>query len=246
MTIMPTPEPKTMARSLRTALAERDMPISHSTALELVARQFGYADWNVLAARGLWTPETIAAPRDAAAARAGVAPDGWHASGRADLFTYAVHPDAGPDRTAALSIESRAPGEQTPIAGPGEFLTVMQRISAAPYRGGSVSFRALLRCDDAAGFGRIWLHARGAGRETLHSDNLGLAPGPRGPVTGTTDWTRRTVTIFVANEAAYLGFGILFGSGTGRFMAAGLSFGAAEPGETPRDLPDAPRNLGLL
>ncbi len=132
---MPTPEPKTMARSLRTALAERDMPISHSTALELVARQFGYHDWNVLAAR---TPR---ARRH-----------------RPRRFTQAVHPDAGS--------------------------------------------------------GRIWLHACGAGRETLHSDTPGLAPGPHGPVIGTTDWTRRTVTIFVLDEAAYLGFGILFGSGT--------------------------------
>lgn len=243
---MSIPDPKTMARTLRAALAERDLAISHSTALELVARQFGYNDWNVLAARDRSHAETRTAPRDAASTRAGVVPDGWHASGRADLFTYAVHPDAGPGGTAALSIESRAPGEPAPIAGPGEFLTMMQRISAAPYRGGVVSFRALLRCDDAAGNGRIWLHARGAGRDTLQSDNLGLEPGPRGPVTGTTDWTRRTVTIAVPQEAAYLGFGILFGSGTGRFLAAGLSFGIAEGGEIPRDLPDAPRNLALL
>ena len=42
---------KAMAKSLRTALAESGAEISHSRALELVARQFDLQDWNVLAAR---------------------------------------------------------------------------------------------------------------------------------------------------------------------------------------------------
>jgi hypothetical protein len=42
---------KTMAKTLREALAARDLAISHSEALEIVARQFGLANWNVLAAK---------------------------------------------------------------------------------------------------------------------------------------------------------------------------------------------------
>jgi len=42
---------KAMARSLRADLATRQLSISHSEALEIVAHQFGLADWNVLAAR---------------------------------------------------------------------------------------------------------------------------------------------------------------------------------------------------
>jgi 2-hydroxychromene-2-carboxylate isomerase len=42
---------KAMARALRSALAERQIDISHSDSLELVARQFGFDDWNMLAAR---------------------------------------------------------------------------------------------------------------------------------------------------------------------------------------------------
>lgn len=42
---------KAMARSLRDALANRQTDISHSEALEIVATQFGLADWNTLAAR---------------------------------------------------------------------------------------------------------------------------------------------------------------------------------------------------
>ncbi|MHB2267529.1 glyoxalase superfamily protein [Aliihoeflea sp. PC F10.4] len=45
---------KDHARRLRTALKEDGIEITHSKALELVARQEGVRDWNVLAAR----PET--------------------------------------------------------------------------------------------------------------------------------------------------------------------------------------------
>jgi hypothetical protein len=42
---------KDHARRLRTALREDGIEISHSKALELVARQHGLRDWNVLVAR---------------------------------------------------------------------------------------------------------------------------------------------------------------------------------------------------
>jgi hypothetical protein len=42
---------KDMAKSLRSALAGRNLDLTHSQALEIVAEQFGLADWNLLAAR---------------------------------------------------------------------------------------------------------------------------------------------------------------------------------------------------
>ncbi|MGX5733902.1 glyoxalase superfamily protein [Bosea thiooxidans] len=42
---------KLMAKSLRAAMDARQVPLSHSETLEIVARQFGYDDWNVLAAK---------------------------------------------------------------------------------------------------------------------------------------------------------------------------------------------------
>lgn len=42
---------KAMATTLRKALAEKDTKLTHSESLELVAAQFGCADWNVLAAK---------------------------------------------------------------------------------------------------------------------------------------------------------------------------------------------------
>ncbi|GLQ82927.1 hypothetical protein GCM10007881_64500 [Mesorhizobium huakuii] len=48
---------RTMAKAMRQALAARDLTISHSEALEIVARQFGLATWNILSAK---TVEVIA------------------------------------------------------------------------------------------------------------------------------------------------------------------------------------------
>ncbi|SDH28317.1 hypothetical protein SAMN05421505_113142 [Sinosporangium album] len=42
---------KAMAKSLRTEMAARGVPLSHSEALEIVARQFGLDNYNILAAR---------------------------------------------------------------------------------------------------------------------------------------------------------------------------------------------------
>lgn len=42
---------KAMAKRLRAALADRQLDLTHSETLEIVARQFGVDDWNVLAAK---------------------------------------------------------------------------------------------------------------------------------------------------------------------------------------------------
>jgi len=42
---------KTMAKSLRDLMAVRNVPLSHSECLEIVAQQFGFMQWNVLAAK---------------------------------------------------------------------------------------------------------------------------------------------------------------------------------------------------
>jgi hypothetical protein len=55
---------KTMARSLRDALDNRNVQLSHSDCLEIVARQFGLADWNTLVAKLPTEEERHARPRD--------------------------------------------------------------------------------------------------------------------------------------------------------------------------------------
>jgi catechol 2,3-dioxygenase-like lactoylglutathione lyase family enzyme len=57
---------KAMARSLRGALGEQDIALSHAACLEIVARQFGLTSWNVLAAKiaaGEAAAATLTGPR---------------------------------------------------------------------------------------------------------------------------------------------------------------------------------------
>jgi catechol 2,3-dioxygenase-like lactoylglutathione lyase family enzyme len=42
---------KAMAKSLRDELAAKNVSLSHSECLEIVARQFGFGDWNTLASK---------------------------------------------------------------------------------------------------------------------------------------------------------------------------------------------------
>ena len=42
---------KLMAKAMREALAARNLDITHSEALEIVARQFGVETWNILSAK---------------------------------------------------------------------------------------------------------------------------------------------------------------------------------------------------
>ncbi len=70
---------KLMAKSLRETLslretrAARHVPLSHAESLEIVARQFGYDDWNVLAAKiGEKIGDAGAAPAGEGAAADGV------------------------------------------------------------------------------------------------------------------------------------------------------------------------------
>jgi catechol 2,3-dioxygenase-like lactoylglutathione lyase family enzyme len=53
---------KTMAKALREALARKNTALTHSEALDIVAAQFGFDDWNILAAK------IAAAPPDSPAA----------------------------------------------------------------------------------------------------------------------------------------------------------------------------------
>jgi uncharacterized protein len=70
----PIHDAKSMARSLRDALAARNVALSHSECLEIVARQLGFADWNTLSAKlsteehAPGEPKRAADPAPAAAA----------------------------------------------------------------------------------------------------------------------------------------------------------------------------------
>ena len=59
---------KMMAKSLRDSLAARSILLSHSDCIEIVAKQFGFADWNTLSARLDVESRHLARPEDPASA----------------------------------------------------------------------------------------------------------------------------------------------------------------------------------
>jgi ATP-dependent Lon protease len=72
---------KAMAKSLRDVLAVRNVSVSHSECLEIVAQQFGFPDWNTLSSklsneekRTAVSKDNDAAPRPTGAARRVAAP----------------------------------------------------------------------------------------------------------------------------------------------------------------------------
>lgn len=66
---MPTyKDPKAMAKSLRGCLGARSVLLSHSECLEIVAKQFGFADWNTLSAKFDVDSEHFAGPEQSESA----------------------------------------------------------------------------------------------------------------------------------------------------------------------------------
>lgn len=198
---------KLMAKALRRALAERGTDVSHAEALELVARQFGYTDWNVLAAR-------IEPP---APKRTLVLPQGWFISGsRADLFELGVDP-ASPGSPAR--IRSILPDDDPGYATKG-FATMMQTIAARLYRGQRIRLRAELRTEAVSGSGTIWLRIDTTTGTVARFDNMEERT-EEGALHGTSDWLARDIVLDVPDSAETLNFGF-YQSGSGLTEARGF------------------------
>ena len=222
------PAPKTMAKALRGALAEREIFVSHGQCLDLVAKQLGFADWNVLSAR----LETVMDPG------ALILPKGWATCGRFASGHFRVGATADlPGVGMAEAVEGAAiPADA--------FAGLMQSISAQAYLGKRLRLSAELKGRDA-GAGTIWLRidAPGHGR-TLGFDNM-MMRDEDGPVSGHTDWTERSIVLDVPEEAESIYFGF-FLKAPGAVWARGFrleTVGEDVPVTGGRGLPPGPTNL---
>jgi hypothetical protein len=220
---------KLMAKLLRQGLAERAIALGHSDCLELVARQFGVANWNILSARieAASAPDTI--------------PDGWIRTGRSpDRYRMGV------DRTlGAAWIESKP--ELSADINNEDFCTLMQSVDAAAFRGKRMQLRTSLKAVNASGGVTIWFRVDGP----LGSLRFGNLERHRtgGPLSGDTEWTQRQITLDVPEEATTLNYGF-FVKGRGRGLARGFvleEVDASIPVNTPdgNALP-SPTNLGFF
>lgn len=195
--------PKSVAKTLRHALSERGIALSHGQCLDIVARQMGYDDWNVLSARIEAGGKPLSVP------------EGWYvaAHSRSEFYRIGIDPEVpGAARIESLP-DAKIPEDHTGV--------LMQSVSAENFRGQNIQLTAELRTRDAA-LATIWLRADGPlGKRSLRFDNM-IGRKKNGPLEGTHDWTRRSIVLDVPQEAESIHFGF-FLQGHGAAWARGFA-----------------------
>lgn len=224
---------KAMAKTLRQAMAEREIVLSQSTCQEIVARQFGFAGWTVLAAH--IEAENPSDPEL-------VMPADWVATNE-DSYHLGLDPVA----QGVAVIECRYDWDHDSDFNPAQFATLLQSITAENYRGKKVQLTAALKTEDAD-VAAIWMRIDKSPGISLRFDNL-MMRNTDGALMGTMDWTERNVVLDVPEEAASIHYGF-FLRGFGKVWARNLKFTlaaqtAASTGEPERYL-SKPSNLDFL
>jgi len=186
---------KQMARALRQGLADKNLQLSHSDCLELVALQFGFADWNTLAAR------------INAEAQPPLLPAGWTLTGVGRGNAYRAGLD--PDLPGAMRVASTSPNEIVDIDETGG---LMCTIPADPWRGKTIRLVAELM-GKAVERGAIWVKLDAADGRPINVANA--------PTRGDFGWTSRTVVMAVPETAALLRYGLQLAGG-GEIWARGF------------------------
>jgi hypothetical protein len=160
-------------------------------------------------------------------------PVGWRLAGsHPQDYEAGVTPGAVDGRPAAYL--------HATVASAG-FGTIMQQFKADAYRGQRLRLSALVRSEDVERWAGLWMRVDGTGRSSLAFDNMRDRA-----ITGTTDWTRHTVVLDVAErESTAIAFGVLL-AGSGQLWIANVrveAVGADVPTTGRRHLPDQPTNL---
>jgi Glyoxalase superfamily protein len=226
---------KAMAKILTSECATRGLKLTHSESLEIVAKQFGLKNWNVLAAMldgdsdrlatgGLSTDHDLTIP------------EGWQTGGTAPhLYAMGV-PKAGGPVTLIRTVGS--PPDQGNIYG-----TLMQVVSPETFRGKSARFSADVKTESVVGSAAVWLRIDDAtGRVLAFSD---LQRSRFGALRGTADWTPQSIALAVPEDAHSIHFGVYL-HGFGKAFAKNFALAPADaPDLGLNDLPAEPTNLDL-
>lgn len=212
---------KLMARTLETALRGRSIPISHGESLDLVARQFGFHDWNILSAQ--------LKRQEAAETRPIAAPKAWaFLAQHPSEFDHGVTRDRRDGRNVAL-IRHAVPTSLTRYEDPKAiFGCYTQTVPALPLRGCRVAVAARLLTEAVDHGATIWARVGGApNNRMLAFDNL-KGNASAGWLSGDRDWTQRRIVIDIAPEAETFSFGF-FMRGTGVLRVRDFTVDPVDP-----------------
>ena len=223
-------ESKAMAKALRQSLAERNIDMSHGECLELIAQQFGLADWNILSAQ-IESAKSKLQPLPL--------PSGWFPTGFTDTQRYRIGLDLSSPGCALIEC---LVGKETDL-GNERFACLMQSIDADSYRGTTVSLTASIRAE-AANVGTIWMRVDGEPGSTLRFDNM-LQREENGAIYGTSGWIERSVVLDVPVEASSIHFGF-FLKGYGKVWARNFRLETVAHGTRTTEMaPQAPERKTL-
>ncbi|WP_105385925.1 glyoxalase superfamily protein [Neorhizobium alkalisoli] len=224
-------ESKAMAKALRQSLAERNIEISHGECLELVAKQFGFADWNVLSAQ-IESAKAKVEPLPL--------PPGWLHIGFVDTQRYRSGLDPSSPGTAMVECTV---GRDVEL-GNERFAGLGQSIDAEEYRGRKLRLTANLRAENA-NVGTIWLRVDGQPGSVLRFDNM-LQREIDGAIYGTSGWIERMIVLDVPDEAQSIHYGF-FMKGYGKVWARNFRLKIAPDGtETTNMTPKTPERRIFL
>ncbi|MFK8079555.1 MAG: glyoxalase superfamily protein [Granulosicoccus sp.] len=228
---------KVRATKLRTILKNLGHDINHAHALEVIAGQYNYKNWNTCAAALDKRADIFPVPR------------GWQVSGNSQLARYEIGIDKSLTHVGAHPAVIRYKASE-PRDGSG-FATFMQSFDPVGYRGKRVQFSATLMCEDCDGVVTIWLRADGKNRGSIAFDNLedkGVGE-ENGPISDTTTWTQRTIVLDIPEETKSLSMGFyLRGQGAGYatgFMMNEVSQDMPLSVDSPSYTSQEPMNLQL-
>jgi hypothetical protein len=188
-------DPKMMAKSLRKALAERHVDISHSDSLECVARQLGWRDWN-----------TLAAQLDRPVLRL---PEDWNIGGtRSSDYEMGFDPSEG----CALIRYHNILAEVLPDSQASGFGALMQNFQAENYLSKRLKLSAQLKAHEVTGIASLWMRVDGERGRILAFDNMD-GRKTDGPLAGSIGWQDRSIVMDVPPGAQSIHFGFFLRGG---------------------------------
>lgn len=209
---------KRMAKVLETFLREKNIDISHGESLNIIAKQFGFDDWNILSARIKRAEESDVRRLQAI--------QSWDFVGEHPTeFDYGIDENAlGSSQRAALIRYTHAgPTRYSHTAK--VFGTLMQTVSAVPYHGRRLAICADLATERVSHGATIWVRVDKSPGHSLVFDNL--KQHPDGWLFGDNIWTKRRVILEVPPESVSLHFGF-FLKGTGSVWAANFELNTVD------------------
>nr|WP_314898668.1 glyoxalase superfamily protein [uncultured Deefgea sp.] len=189
-----------MAKTLREALAQKQITLSHGETLEIVAQQFGFADWNILAAK---INPSSAPSQDS------ILPEGWTTWGNAaQCYDMGIDPDLLRNgQKVAVIRRNKQPLPDNVSRDP--FGTLMQAFTAEGWLNKKIELTAELKAETAESV-QMWLRIDGP-TGLIRFDNMDYRS-----VKGTQDWTPARIVLAVPENAVTINFGFfVMGQGIG-------------------------------